>query len=66
MSRSFGSYVVGADASRLLSTVSGISEIKIEKQFIDAASISYESAEAGVNVQRIDDVLREKGMQRVR
>jgi hypothetical protein len=65
LSRSYGSYVIGADATRLLSTISGISEVKVERQFIDAATLSYECGEGDQKFEQIDQLLMTKGMQRV-
>jgi hypothetical protein len=62
---SYGSYLVGADATRVLVAISGITAIQVEKQYIDRATISFESSERSPNFDRIDAMLQLKGMQRV-
>jgi hypothetical protein len=62
---SYGSYLVGADATRVLVAISGITAIQVEKQYIDRATISFEWSERQPNFDRIDAMLQSKGMQRV-
>lgn len=62
---SYGSYLVGADATQVLIAVSGISSIQVEKQYIDRATLSFEWNERRPNFDRIDMMLQSKGMQRV-
>ena len=63
---SHGSYLLGADASKMLSTIVGISTVSIENQFIDRATLSYDWADPSRNFERIDHLLESKGMRRVR
>ena len=63
---SHGSYLLGPDASRMLSTVVGISEVNIENQFIDRATLSYEWTDPARDFARIDQLLETKGMRRIR
>jgi hypothetical protein len=63
---SHGSYLLGDDVSKLLGTVVGISAVNIENQFIDRATVSYDWTDAGRDFDRIDFLLKSKGMRRVR
>jgi hypothetical protein len=63
---SHGSYLLGADASRMLSTIVGISAVSIENQFIDRATLSYDWSDPVRDFERIDHLLESKGMRRVR
>ena len=63
---SHGSYLLGEDVSRILATVVGISAVKIETQFIDRATISYDWSDPARDFDRIDFLLKSKGMRRVR
>jgi len=58
--------LLGPDVSKMLRTIFGISEVNIESQFIDRATLSYQSAEIDRNFDRIDELLATKGMRRVR
>jgi hypothetical protein len=60
-----GSYLLGSDASKMLSTIVGISAVNIENQFIDRATLSYEWSDATRDFERIDHLLKSKGMRRV-
>jgi hypothetical protein len=61
-----GSYLLGPDASRMLSTIVGISAVSIERQFIDRATLTYEWSDPARDFERIDHLLESKGMRRVR
>jgi hypothetical protein len=63
---SHGSYLLGPDVSKMLGTIFGISEVSIESQFIDRATLSYQSSELDRSFDRIDELLATKGMRRVR
>ncbi len=63
---SHGSYLLGAGASKMLSTIVGISDVSIEKQYIDRATLSYVWADSSRNFEKIDHLLESKGMRRVR
>jgi hypothetical protein len=65
LSNSFGSYLVGADATKVLAAIQGISAIQIETQFIDRVTLSYESTEARQDFERVDQMLESKGLHRV-
>ncbi|HEV7490322.1 MAG TPA: hypothetical protein VGO25_05915 [Rhodanobacteraceae bacterium] len=62
---SHGSYLLGDDLSRILGTVVGISAVSIENQFLDRATVSYDWADATRDFDRIDHLLKAKGMRRV-
>lgn len=62
---SHGSYLLGDDLSRILGTVVGISGVSIENQFLDRATVSYDWTDATRDFDRIDHLLRAKGMRRV-
>lgn len=63
---SCGSYLVGADATKALAAIQGVSAIRLESQFIDRAVLSYESTDAGRDLAGIDQTLWSKGMRRIR
>ena len=63
---SHGSYLLGEDVSKLLGTVVGISAVSVENQFIDRATVSYDWTDAARDFDRIDFLLKSKGMRRVR
>ena len=65
MRTSNGSYLLGSDASKMLSTIVGISAVNIENQFIDRATLSYEWSDTTRDFERIDHLLKSKGMRRV-
>lgn len=60
-----GSYLLGDDASRLLSTIAGVSAVSVVNQFIDRATVSYEWSDPARDFDRIDFLLKSKGMRRV-
>ena len=64
--QSHGSYLLGADVSRILGTIVGISTVQVEKQFIDRATLSYDWTDANRNFDQIDSLLESKGIRRVR
>ena len=63
---SHGSYLLGDDVSRILSTVVGVSAVHVENQFIDRATVSYNWSDPARDFDRIDFLLKSKGMRRVR
>jgi hypothetical protein len=63
---SFGSYLIGRDASDILASVEGVSAITIENQYIDRATLSYVWADRSHDFGPIDEMLHAKGMRRVR
>jgi hypothetical protein len=65
LSTSFGSYLVGADATKVLASIHGISAIQIETQYIDRVTLSYESSEQRQDFERVDQMLESKGLHRV-
>ena len=62
---SVGSYLIGADALRILASIDGISAIQVDRQYLDGASLSYETADRRQDFARIDQMLAAKGMRRV-
>ncbi|GAA0709738.1 hypothetical protein [Dokdonella soli] len=65
LSTSNGSYLIGAEAISILAAIEGISCIHVEKQYIDRATLSYQSNDLRQDFDRIDQMLWRKGMQRV-
>lgn len=65
LSTSFGSYLVGADATKVLASIHGISAIQVETQYIDRVTLSYESSEQRQDFERVDQMLESKGLHRV-
>jgi len=64
--QSHGSYLLGADVSRMLGTIVGISTVQVENQFIDRATLSYDWTDANRNFDQIDSLLESRGIRRVR
>jgi hypothetical protein len=62
---SVSSYLVGADAIAILSSIEGISAVQLDSQYIDGATLSYECGDRFHNFDRIDQMLDAKGMRRV-
>ena len=60
------SYLVGADATRILAGIQGVSAIRIEQQYIDKVVLTYEGADAERDLAGIDQTLRSAGMRRMR
>jgi len=63
---SYGSYLLGLDAAKVLAAVTGISEVHVENQYIDRATLSYDWSDEQRDFERIDQVLDSKGMRRIR
>ena len=63
---SHGSYLLGDDVSKILRTVAGVSAVQVESQFIDRATVSYSWSDPDRDFDRIDFLLKSKGMRRVR
>lgn len=61
-----GSYLVGPDATRILTAIHGVSAVRVERQYIDRAVLSYEWTDATRDLVGIDQTLSSKGMRRVR
>lgn len=63
--------VVGAEASQVLSEVSGITDVKIENQYVDRATLSFRwdggrsNFDSRLNFDEIDRSLQSKGMHRM-
>jgi hypothetical protein len=70
-SASVETYVIGAEATRILSDVRGISDIRIENQYIDRVTLSFEwdgglsNFDSRPNYDEIDVNLQAKGMHRM-
>jgi hypothetical protein len=60
-----GSYLIGKDVCRVLSTVEGISALVLDRQYIDRADLTYETNDARQDFDQIDRVLQASGMHRV-
>ena len=63
---SYGSYLLGLDAAKILSAVRGVCEVHVESQYIDRATLSYDWSDGAHDFERIDQVLDSKGMRRIR
>jgi hypothetical protein len=63
--QSTGSYLLGTDVSKMLSTIYGISAVHIENEYIDRATLSYDWTDADRNFDKIDNILLSRGMRRV-
>lgn len=59
------SYLIGNDVYKILSSIKGVSVPVVDRQYIDRADLSYESNDAGRNLDQIDQMLRAKGMYRL-
>lgn len=59
------SYLIGNDVYKILASIEGISTPAVDRQYIDRADLSYESSDAGHNLDQIDRMLWEKGMYRL-
>jgi hypothetical protein len=64
-------YVIGAEASKVLSAISGITAVRIENQYIDRASLTFDweagrkNFDSRLNFDEIDTQLRSRGMRRM-
>ena len=63
---SHGSYLLGEEVSGILGTVVGVSAVKVENQFIDLTTVSYDWTDTARDFDRIDFLLKSQGMRRVR
>ena len=63
---SYDSYLLGLDAAKVLAAVTSISEVHVENQYIDRATLSYDWSDEQRDFERIDQVLDSKGMRRIR
>ena len=59
------SYLIGNDVCKILCSIKGISAAAVDREYIDRADLSYESTDAGNNLDQIDRMLRAKGMYRL-
>jgi hypothetical protein len=70
-SASAETYVVGKEASEVLEAVSGISDVRIENQYVDRATLSFEwkggraNFDSRLNFDDIDRNLQLRGMHRM-
>jgi hypothetical protein len=66
-----GAYVIGEEAVLILSAISGISDVRVEGQFVDRANLSFIWDSARTNFdfrpdfQQLDRMLQTKGMHRM-
>lgn len=71
LSASTESYVIGKEASEVLAAVAGISDVKIENQYVDRATLSFEwkagrtNFDSRLNFDDIDRILQSRGMHRM-
>jgi hypothetical protein len=66
-----GKYVIGEEAVSILSSVGGISDVRVESQYVDRANLSFIWDDARSNFdfrpdfQQLDRLLQTKGMHRM-
>ena len=66
-----GTYVIGDEAVSILSSVSGISDVRVESQYVDRANLSFiwdiarSNFDFRPDFQQIDRMLLTKGMHRM-
>ena len=66
-----GTYVIGEEAVSILSSVSGISDVRVESQYVDRANLSFiwdiarSNFDFRPDFQQIDRMLLTKGMHRM-
>ena len=64
-------YVIGTEASAVLAAISGISDVKVENQYLDRATLSFEwkggrtNFDSRLNFDDIDRILQSRGMHRM-
>lgn len=58
------SYLIGNDVQKILSSIEGVSAPRVDRQYIDRADMSFESNDATRHLEKIDRILRTKGMYR--
>jgi hypothetical protein len=59
-------HAVGANAKRILAGIDGVTQVQIESEEIDRATLSYQWKDPGAHFIGIDETLRLQGMRRVR
>lgn len=70
-SASVETYVIGAEALNVLSAVPGITEVRIENQYVDRATLSFRwdggrsNYDSRLNFDDLDRNLQSKGMHRM-
>lgn len=70
-SASAGIYVIGTEALKVLSAVSGITDVQIENQYVDRATLSFKwnggrsNFDSRLNFDEIDKNLQSIGMHRM-
>ena len=62
---SVGSYVVGSEAIAILTSIASISAVEVAKQYLDDASLSYETSARRQSFARIDHLLDARGLHRI-
>jgi hypothetical protein len=64
-------YVIGAEAMKVLSAIGGITDIRIENQYIDRATLTFDwqgghsNFDSRLNFEEIDRQLESRGMHRM-
>ena len=70
-STSDGTYVIGKDASDVLAAIVGISDVRIESQYVDRVTLSFEwkggrtNFDSRLKFDDIDRILQSRGMHRM-
>ncbi|HET6546401.1 MAG TPA: hypothetical protein VFG55_06620 [Rhodanobacteraceae bacterium] len=59
------SYLVGSEVLAILGSIASIRAIEVDKQYLDGASLSYETTERLQNFERIDKLLNAYELRRV-
>ena len=61
----YGANRAGDKARRVLSLIRQISDIRIERQFVDSAMLSFEDHDTLDSFSEIDELLEARGLRRV-
>ncbi|WP_440223362.1 hypothetical protein ACQQ2N_20135 [Dokdonella sp. MW10] len=62
---SFGPAQIGDKAKRVLELVRYISDIRVERQYVDQALLSFEDSDDFDTFAELDELLAERGLERV-
>jgi len=62
---SYGSYLIGTDAAAMLRTISGVTAVRVDKQHLDRATLSFEAIDRQNHWGRIDQLFESRGLHRV-
>ena len=70
-SASHETYVIGDEASKVLAAVQGITDVRIENQYVDRATLTFDweagrkNFDSRLNYDEIDAELQSRGMHRM-